>query len=371
MSLVVFIFVVLCLAYSSSKVSLVTAGGLVNPPIQSLPTFCHPFQDQHENSSRLLLESFLLEQWAFALKSLSLGNDALFQDMKTSMGSHVHNFNNFQSGCNVYMYGRNSTPITYCKIWKNANEAIRANLFSLVVEDCPRTKRCPAKYKESAFYPRPVIEIGHFNSMDNLVKRYSHDKISSATSLFKLFTFARDPLQHFISGLTESVFRTAYSGVPKSKNLRDIKIKDISMYITRFLEGKPSDTYLPQLIQKEHFFPMAGTFLEWPIHYIGSLEDFDSHWGNIRSFYGIQEHFNMSLGREKSTGGRKDPNNVRKGFAQLTSEDPRYMRALCHMLMLDYVCFPNYKLPEPCQDMENTHRKKGMEIFHRNKTQKD
>lgn len=361
------VFIVLFSVCLSPRSLLVAETGVVplNPKVESsvsnvfassAANLCRPLAGANKSKRDLELDNFLLEQWAFALKTLNLGASAL-NDMKSSLGNHVHDFNHFQSGCNIYMYGRNSTPVTYCKIWKNANEAIRGNLWSLVMQPCQQ-KRCPALHKTNAFYPRGFIEVSNFGDIDTIVKHYSHNKISS-TSHFKTFTFLRDPLEHFMSGLTESVHRTAFSGVPKSRLLRNITSEIISMYIKKILEAKPAE-YYPALREKQHFYPMAGVFLEWPIHYVGSLYKFDFHWNNIQQIYGIQEPFNRSMGMKKTT--MRDPNNVKRVFTQMTTEDPRYMRVVCHMLMLDYVCFPSYKLPEACSDME-TYRKKGQEIF--------
>ena len=47
-----------------------------------------------------------------------------------------------------------------------------------------------------------------------------------------------------------------------------------------------------------------------------------------------------------------DPNNVHKEFNKIMesqeTSDVAYIEALCHILLVDYVCF-NYPLPQQCK----------------------
>lgn len=40
-------------------------------------------------------------------------------------------------------------------------------------------------------------------------------------------------------------------------------------------------------------------------------------------------------------------------FRDLASHNPDAMRAICHLILIDYICFPEYKLPPPCKFLED------------------
>jgi len=330
-------------------------------------TICRPLLSATKTAS---LETFLVGQWELALRELDLTADGGSSNavaitaaggggnVSEAIRSLVYSFNHFHSGCVIYMYGKVSTPVTYCKIWKNANEAIRKNLWLLVMKPC-HTKRCHPIYRENAFYPRGLVETPSYGETENILRYYSKNKLKSTKEL-QTFTFLRDPLDHFVSGLSESMHRTAYSGVSYSRLLRNVTTDTLSMYISSFLQIK-APVKGPHLKEPQHFYPMAGVFMEWPIHHVGFLEDFSSGWDHIRSVYGITEAYNSSHGIKRTT--EKDPSNVRSSFKELAAKKPKFLRAICHMIMLDYVCFPKYKLPEECKDMV-VHRQRGEAIFH-------
>ena len=48
-----------------------------------------------------------------------------------------------------------------------------------------------------------------------------------------------------------------------------------------------------------------------------------------------------------------DPQNTRYFYKKLLKKEPKAYRALCRMVLIDYICFPEYKLPFACQDMES------------------
>ncbi len=43
-----------------------------------------------------------------------------------------------------------------------------------------------------------------------------------------------------------------------------------------------------------------------------------------------------------------DPQLAHNSFKQLFAEKPQYLRAVCEFILIDYVCLPNYTLPEAC-----------------------
>ena len=49
-----------------------------------------------------------------------------------------------------------------------------------------------------------------------------------------------------------------------------------------------------------------------------------------------------------------DPGNVRPNLRLLFSKEVKYKRAICHLLLIDYVCLPEYPLPSDCLFLNET-----------------
>ena len=56
---------------------------------------------------------------------------------------------------------------------------------------------------------------------------------------------------------------------------------------------------------------------------------------------------------------RKPPSDQHAALAALQElfiSEPQYLRAICYLLLVDYVCLPMYVLPGPCQFLNATRR---------------
>ena len=51
---------------------------------------------------------------------------------------------------------------------------------------------------------------------------------------------------------------------------------------------------------------------------------------------------------------RSNATKIRDHFRQLKKHQPLTMRAICHLILIDYICFPEYNLPPQCQFLEGT-----------------
>lgn len=69
--------------------------------------------------------------------------------------------------------------------------------------------------------------------------------------------------------------------------------------------------------------------------------------------YNMNITFDHRIGMHPTS---EDPNNVRRAFHLIMESqkaiDVAYIEALCHLLLVDYVCF-NYPLPRQCKHHEN------------------
>ena len=114
-----------------------------------------------------------------------------------------------------------------------------------------------------------------------------------------------------------------------------------------------------------HIYPMAGTLRSYQrIGYIGKLENFNQDWLHLSQFASSNRStkymdrntmksvflpWNTSLGQHKSSSDRHKLNPL---FDTIFRQDVRYMRMLCRLLFVDFVCF-NYTLPSACSDMQH------------------
>jgi len=243
---------------------------------------------------------------------------------------YLHRFYQFNDGSVTFAIGINNTPVTYMKILKCANEGIRGNLFRLMMlPDGSQPINGPTAPILAPVQHKTVKELKAFISEKG--NAFGGQKVHS-------FTFVRDPFTHFISGFTESAARSF-------KKPQWIQAKVLSGWILSVLDFKRP------LKQIEHFFPMSGALFSWePPHFVGLLENFDDGWSSVRSMYNlpVSVSFDKTYDSKKTTGG-KDPQNVRGAFEDL---EDHIVKAICRIILVDYVCFPQYMMPAECQGLE-------------------
>jgi len=105
---------------------------------------------------------------------------------------------------------------------------------------------------------------------------------------------------------------------------------------------------------------MSGVMREFDVSLIGHLETFKMDWKRIEKAYKIKDYNYLDrLGSHVTSANHpvkpaKDPNQARMSFRVAMKEDPRYARAICHLIMLDYICLPEYNLPQECQYLNAT-----------------
>ena len=289
--------------------------------------------------------TILKAQWAQARRELDMPWDLDEGISNRSVAKryehYLHRFYQFNDGAVTFAVGMNNAPVTYLKILKCANEGIRGNLFRLMMlpdgskpitgDECPI--QSPAHHKTLKEYRQFVGEKG---------------KSFGSFARIPSFTFVRDPFGHFMSGFTEASARSF-------KKPQWIKADVLTTWILAVLDFKRP------LKQIEHFFPMSGVFFTWePPSFVGTLDNFDEGWAAVRTLYNlpISVHFDSTYDGKRTTGGR-DPQNVRAAFDGL---DDRIVRAICRILLVDYVCFPEYQLPPKCESLE-VERRKAMEYL--------
>ena len=152
-----------------------------------------------------------------------------------------------------------------------------------------------------------------------------------------------------------------------------INVDKMARYIDALVEGN-----FGILFEMEHVYTMSGVFFEFDIDLIGYLETFDNDWKNvIGSYFHLNKPYNARLGGHPTSqkpGNRVAGNGKRAFNITAANTAPKgavtnslqarnvlkalfagnsiYKKVVCHLILVDYVCFPNYKLPDECSYLQ-------------------
>lgn len=280
-------------------------------------------------STMMSSASGMAKQWGKARKELGISESLPSDLMKLARRFYSISFG-------ALTISNDGKPLTYVMIWKCANDAIRKNLMSF--EDS-RPVRNPKRVSQKVLSKRESKSSVEYKK--KLSAQFGLDKPPKA------FTFAREPISHFISGLSEYYWRNYKQSVISTEEL---KAKLDGMFaFTQLNERRDSIMNKWQKYILWHFFAMSGILKpQFNIGYLGKLESFEEDWQIVNNLYGTDIKINHSLGWHESSD---DPNGVKAAFKDLFKRDIRYKRALCQLLLMDYVCF-NYKLPLGCGNVD-------------------
>eukprot|EP01036_Dinobryon_divergens_P035422 gene35422-45895_t len=150
-------------------------------------------------STKHLFGRFFLQRYFDARDELGMENLRVTQELNPPKFAEIAEyvllkFFSWTGGTLVY-YRRDMDPIIYARIWKCANEGIGMNLHSMISgQGAPLSKAL-------------VHEAKTLESLQATLHTM-HRKEFLNSSAMKVFTFVREPFSKFISGFTESVFRT-------------------------------------------------------------------------------------------------------------------------------------------------------------------
>lgn len=278
--------------------------------------------------SLIISASSMMKQWSKALAELDRPTKILTVNQLA-----VKKFYSISYGVVTISVG--GVPMSYTIIWKCANDAIRKNMMV---------------YEKS----RPMVNPKHVSAKvleqveSHSLAQYSKKMRTQygLSSYPKSFTFAREPISHFISGISEYYWRNYQTSKVSTEDLK--KKLDGMFEFRQLTERKDSITDKWQKYVLWHFYAMSGILrVGYNIGYLGKLESFDEDWKIINGLYGANVKINRSLGWHESSD---DPNGVKAAFKDLFKRDVRYKRALCQLLYADYVCF-KYELPPECQNL--------------------
>jgi hypothetical protein len=130
------------------------------------------------------------------------------------------------------------------------------------------------------------------------------------------------------------------------------------------------------MFQLEHLSFMTAAFFRFNFTIVKHLENFRADWGDISARFGITARLDESQGlhaktavnhptlQARDSGGvgggsnsnssaaapvRDDVMHVHSRLEALFASKPEHLRAVCRILLIEYVCLPEYSLPAACQ----------------------
>lgn len=321
---------------------------------------------------------FVNQRWHDARKELQLPilhiptkcdrNEKSCEHIKDTHNTMMKYFNQFTS--QVPVWNINGTLIAHARIYKVANEGIGYNLnrWAQMIDDF--------KGRQEHF----VVKRYQVNELHHAIKYYENDNITAQwknfrpfdftskfrarNSDFKTFAYIREPLQRFESGFSEAVYRT--------KGLRLNSTEDITNILKKFLDYQYVFHFRKPIIGMFHVFPQSGVYFNFDIDITLHLETFLQDWERVvvptynlppntfdskLGFHATAMNHPMIKSKDATfmtTLKRSNATKVRGFIRNLYRDNQDTMRAICHLILIDYICFPEYALPPPCQFLNDT-----------------
>ena len=169
------------------------------------------------------------------------------------------------------------------------------------------------------------------------------------------FTFLRDPLAHFISGLTESHFlRLDIGNHPSNVNSSEVQalfahraatVADAKAILDAIF-AFDRDFVEKKLKYYSHYSIQIGIVKKWDVGFVGFVETMEEDWKRLNDY--LRTNLTMLYSSKHITS--KDPLQFRHALLTLFKSDVRYLRAVCRVILLDYICL-SYAPPVECADM--------------------
>lgn len=237
----------------------------------------------------------------------------------------------------------NNTAISYVYIFKGNSENIHASF---------------AQYDDKKSLIHSWDDIMHYYISDTPKHLRSHARERYHVDNLKIFTFLRNPLDHFLSGLVESYFRRLHVGshpnitkaIEQKMHKREANIEVARRLLHSIILTGDHNYAHNKLAHRSHYYLMSYALLKWKPTWIGYLEEFKTNWTDLNSYLDLQVKY---LGAHHHATS-DDPMDLRKSLVEVFQKMPYYLRAVCRLLMVDYVCL-KFELPPECANMTATH----------------
>ena len=241
------------------------------------------YQSICDYSSRDKLRSFLVDQVNVARTEINSTTMRSLRNYKATNDPTIQYFLNkfYYRHYGTYVWNLENTTALYVRIYKCGSEAIIQN------------------FNKFGGTKKPSRIIGNPKQLMNM----------TVNGTFNIFTYVRDPMSRFEGGMTES----AAFKLPKSKNNELFQVTSTDM-IEKYIQNLTNFQF-PNLGQVEHIAALSGSFFQFNVNIICTLENFTTCWENeIVPTYNLQTmKFNQKRGQHLTSihhpnfGAKNDP----------------------------------------------------------------
>jgi hypothetical protein len=190
------------------------------------------------------------------------------------------NFLNSIYGALTFQLNQSNSIITYGRVFKVNSENIVDSLLK-------SSRDSPTLFNASFTGLNHALGAIDYQELTQHIQQQYHLKKSP------IFSFFRHPIHHFLSGITESQFRSAcrVSGTDLTNPAvhRCVENKKNTLVVSDEQARNILDlvfscdwaTIRESLWSTEHFSPQSTTLHEWKPQFIGYLENFTSYWSEL------------------------------------------------------------------------------------------
>ena len=318
------------------------------------------------------IRNFIEKQWYEARKSLNLNRSVEFysnpifpnRTLEFDHNTYIDRMYHFHPGRKIIVFHINNTLIGYVYLYKCGTQYILQNLNQYMMNE-----KNMIELNSRQDYERFINNI-KTSSIDNFSGFQKPINLSTSTlrtqhSRFKIFAYIRDPMLKMESGFSQAVIE-CYDLLNKTK----ISITTVRQWLIDILNYKnvnvsPTVHRSQELPLRwlDHIYPMSSSFFEFNVDILLSQEKLVENWEkHVVPTYGFQSNkLNHNLGshkssifhvRKKITREMQYIYKFRLLFRQIETEDINLWLAMCRLILIDYICFPQFQLPFSCRSLQ-------------------